>query len=157
MLLSLYGSRVTTTQLHTVSTFLYLLIVSSSPPLVFVCSSGTAGTADGGRSRSLYLASLAVAAVVRCAAGVTVCSSAPRDPVPTACSGQGPAEQPRTTMALGKCLQKMGFTCLRVSGLRQKSCRVWMPFPHEVEHCRGRNPQAFIHVFQLVFRNKYIY
>lgn len=32
-----------------------------------------------------------------------------------------------------------------------------MPFPHEVEHCRGRNPQAFIRVFQLVFRNKYIY
>lgn len=123
MLLSLYGSRVTASQLHAVSTYLYLLVVSSSPPLVFVCSQGTAGTAGGGRSRSLYLPSSAVAAVVS-TAGVTVCSPAPWDLVPTTCSGQGPAEQPRTTMALGKCLQKMGLTCLRVSGLRQKSCRV---------------------------------
>lgn len=129
----------------------------SSPPLVSVCSWGTAGTAEEGRSRSSNLALSAAAAVVGCMAGVTVCSSAPWDPVPTTSSGQGPAKQPRSTMALGKCLQKMGFTCLRVSGLRQKSCRVWTPFPHEVEHCRGRNPQAFIHTFQLVFRNKYIY
>lgn len=131
---------------------LYVLAVSSSPPPVSACSSGTA---DGGRSRSLYLASLAVVVVVG-RAGVPVCSPAPWDTVPIACSGQGPAEQPRTTMALGKCLQKTGFTCLRVSGLRQKSCRVWMPFPHEVEHCRGRNPQAFLHVFQLMFINKHI-
>lgn len=106
---------------------------------------------------SSYLASLAATAVVRCVAGVTACRCAPWDPVSTTGSGHGPVEQPRTTMALGKCLQKMGFTCLRVSRLRQKSCRVWTPFPHEVEHCKGRSPQAFINMFQLVFIHEFIY
>lgn len=137
----LYAHRVTGTPSRTISTHLYPLVVFSSPSLVsFICSWRTAGRADEGRIRPLYLGPSASAVVIRCMAGVTVCSSAPCNLESTPCSGQGPAEQPRSTMALGKRLQKMGFTCLWVSRLRQKLCRVWTPFPHEVEHCRGRNP-----------------
>lgn len=97
-----------------------LLAVSSSPPPGFVCSEGPA---DRETSSSLCLCSVAAAAAVRCVAAVTGCSSAPGDRVPS-CSGQGPAEQPRTTTALGKRRQKRGFTGLWVRELRQKSCLV---------------------------------
>lgn len=56
---------------------------------------------------------------------------------------QGVTEHVLTIMGLGTSMHRRGFTRVLVWGLMQKSCRFWMPVPHETEHWKERT-QPFL-------------